>query len=170
MMIRYDSLWCTIFPRATVVPMLNRYTLPIHFVNWGLPLPGQFYFLYFLPKLSSQKIMSTSTYEWNLRSLVGSAGEKWICITNVSVQELYLAGSWNYFYFMAKALWEKYSQTTFQNVWEAVEIAKHWVRFNTTACSGKVEVFCSNCPEKSHSGHKHGTLWRCKVPSPSGFV
>ena len=32
---------------------------------------------------------------------------------------------------MAKVFWEKYSQMTFQNVWEAAEIARHLERFNT---------------------------------------
>lgn len=148
------------YSRGRVVPVLNRRTLPIHFVNQGMTLPGQFYFLYFLPKLSSQssgaQVLMCETFwdPWR------AAGEKWAMNNECLFVRTLLSGQpENYFYSMAKALWEKYSQTTFQNVWEVAEIAKLLARFNTTVHTLEGWVICSSHPEKSHSGLKHVTLW-----------
>lgn len=77
--------------------------------------------------------MTTNTYMGKLlRSLVGSTGEKWVMNNECLFARTLLSGKLKLFLLYGKSTQEKYSQTTFQNVWEAAEIAKHWVRFNTT--------------------------------------
>lgn len=80
---------------------------------------------------SSQKVRPISVFVWKLlRSLVGSPEEQRAMNNECLFVRTLLVGSQSYFYFMAKALWETYSQTTLQDVWGGGD-CQMLAKFNT---------------------------------------
>lgn len=105
----------------------------IHFVNKGMPWLGQFkYFIFFqnfLLRRSGPQIPMCENFRdpwW------AALKKKWVMNNECLFVRTLFSRQLKLLLFMAKVFWEKYSQTTFQSVWEAAEIAKHLERFNTT--------------------------------------
>lgn len=138
-MIKYDSLLCALFTQARVVPVLNRYTLFVHFMNQGITLPGQ---------LSLPSSLFSPNLPLRRSGLQAPMCERdpwwaalWVMNNDYLFVRRYLAGSWNYSDFMAKALREIHSQTMFQHVRGSRGCQALGKIHHHNAHSGKVEWF-----------------------------